>query len=71
MRIKVETHGHQYYSEVVGNVLGWVQNVETFNENNKIKYLQVPAVILKTDKGIDIINLTKDSYYTKIECITG
>ena len=64
MKIKVKTHGHQHYHEDEGEVLLWTQNVAAYPEN---RYLQVPAVILKTNQGVKVVNLSQYLYWTEIE----
>lgn len=67
MNIKVKIHGHQHYSEYTGRVLGWVQTVENFQSGNDDKFLQVPAVIIKTKGGISIVSLRQHLYWSEID----
>lgn len=63
MFIKIKKHGHQYYSEISGEVLSWCQTVEEFQG----VYLQVPCVIIKTKQGlIQTIPLKQQLYHYEI-----
>ena len=64
MRVVVKTHGHQYYHEIEGEVLGWVQTVEKYPDNG---YFQVPAVIIKTPETVEVVSLVKHLYWTEIK----
>lgn len=63
MKIKIIKQGHQYYREIIGEVVNWCQTAEMFN---KI-YLNVPAVMVKTEKNIECIPLKSEFYWYEIE----
>lgn len=63
MRIKVEVHGHQQYFEHEGEPLAWLQ---TFDNDGRGSYLQVPAVLLKTADAVLTIPLETRLTHTKI-----
>lgn len=64
--VSVKTHSHQYYSETVGELLLSTHGVESYDG----KYMQVPALLIKTKDGIAFTKLEKQHYYTEVDFIT-
>lgn len=64
--VRVKTHSHQYYTEVSGELLLATHGVERYDS----KYMQVPALLIKTTSGIAFVKLEKECYHTDVEFIT-
>ena len=66
MRIKVKIHGHQHYSEVIGEVAYWCSAVEQYSRSPP---LQVPAVLINTGEKIELVPLQREYYRSEIEVL--
>ena len=67
MIIKIKANGHQFYSEITGRVMKWVETAEKFGD----RYLQVPAVVIKTESTIQIVPLKQELYWFEIEVLNN
>lgn len=63
MKIAIEASGHHVGYSVEGEVIEWCQTVENYDG----KYLQVPAVIVNTKDGIEIVSLAQRMYQIKVK----
>ena len=69
MRIKVKINGHQHYSVVEGDVLLWCTGVEHYTRDGKTQAMQVPAVIVQSGSGVEVVTLQRDLYWTEVELL--
>ena len=64
--VKVETHGHQRYNVVQGLLLLATSTVENYDG----KYLQVPALLIRTIDKIVTVPLEGHLFHTEVKIIT-
>jgi hypothetical protein len=68
MRIKVEVHGHQQFFEYEGEPLAWLNTTEKYEGGAGAAqtFQAVPAVVLRTQRGVEVISLRTQYTWSKI-----
>lgn len=61
--VRVSVDGHQQHRSTVGYLMGHVQTVETF----KGLPMQVPAVMVETQDGVECVALKTEHTWGKVE----
>lgn len=64
--VQVEEHSNQHYQIYVGELLLATNGVERYAD----KYMQVPALLIKTKTGIEFVKLERQCYRTEVKLIT-
>jgi len=68
MIIRIKTSGHQYYSEIKGEVIRWSETAEYYISSNK--HLQVPAVVIRMENDtVEVISLSKEYFTISIDVL--
>ena len=63
MRALIKTWGHQHYTEQEGEVVEFCKTVEKFDG----KYMQVPALMLRSDESVWVVSLKREMYDIGVE----
>lgn len=66
MKIRIDINGSGWGHSLEGEVLCWCQGVEMYHDGQRAQAKQVPAVVIRTDTMVQVVNLQRDLAQIKV-----